>query len=51
MENLSAFCLTRAITVDENFPKAAVDVLCKEGHDVLWIRAFAPGTKGKDVLF
>jgi predicted nuclease of predicted toxin-antitoxin system len=38
------------LILDENFPKAAVVALRKEGHDVLWIREFAPGTKGKDLL-
>lgn len=38
------------LLLDENFPKAAVKALCQEGHDVLWIRTYAPGLKDKDVL-
>ena len=38
------------LLLDENFPKVAVDVLSKEGHDVLWIRMYAPGMKNREVL-
>ena len=38
------------LLLDENFPKLVVDVLRKEGHDVLWIRTHAPGMPDKDVL-
>jgi predicted nuclease of predicted toxin-antitoxin system len=38
------------LLVDENIPKAAVEVLCAAGHDALWIRTYAPGTADKDVL-
>ena len=38
------------LLLDENFPKVAVDVLSKEGHDVLWIRMYAPGMKDREIL-
>jgi predicted nuclease of predicted toxin-antitoxin system len=38
------------LILDENFPKAAVDLLRSQGHDVLWIRTHAPGMKDKVVL-
>ena len=38
------------LLLDENFPKPALQILAKEGHDVLWIRTHAPGLKDKDVL-
>ena len=35
---------------DENFPGDAVTALRAAGHDVLWIRADAPGIIDQDVL-
>jgi predicted nuclease of predicted toxin-antitoxin system len=35
---------------DENFPGDAVTALRAAGHDVLWIRADAPGISDQDVL-
>lgn len=35
---------------DENFPGDAVAALREAGHDVVWVRAAAPGTSDKDVL-
>jgi predicted nuclease of predicted toxin-antitoxin system len=35
---------------DENFPGDAVTLLRALGHDVVWIRAEAPGTTDQDVL-
>jgi predicted nuclease of predicted toxin-antitoxin system len=35
---------------DENFPGDAVKALLAAGHDVVWVRAAAPGIKDKDVL-
>jgi predicted nuclease of predicted toxin-antitoxin system len=35
---------------DENFPGAAVEALRKIGHDVTWIRIFAPGIGDAEVL-
>jgi predicted nuclease of predicted toxin-antitoxin system len=35
---------------NENFPGAAVTVLAAAGHDVVWVRASAPGTSDADVL-
>ena len=36
--------------VDENFPGTAVTVLEAAGHDVVWVRAVAPGASDLDVL-
>lgn len=35
---------------DENFPGSAVAVLRASGHDVVWIRTFAPGSSDPEVL-
>jgi predicted nuclease of predicted toxin-antitoxin system len=35
---------------NENFPGAAVTALPVAGHDVVWVRASAPGTSDADVL-
>ena len=35
---------------NENFPGAAVGVLAKAGHDIVWVRAAAPGTSDPDIL-
>ena len=35
---------------NENFPGAAVKALESAGHDVVWVRAAAPGTSDRDVL-
>ncbi len=35
---------------NENFPYDAVFALRKQGHDVTWIRTFAPGSSDKEVL-
>jgi predicted nuclease of predicted toxin-antitoxin system len=35
---------------NENFPGDAVAQLKAAGHDVVWVRAAAPGSKDKDVL-
>jgi predicted nuclease of predicted toxin-antitoxin system len=35
---------------NENFPGDAVAALRAAGHDVVWVRASAPGTKDQDVL-
>ncbi|WP_208738476.1 DUF5615 family PIN-like protein [Bradyrhizobium vignae] len=35
---------------DENFPGSAVDALRASGHDVIWIRASAPGSSDREVL-
>jgi hypothetical protein len=35
---------------NENFPGAAVTALAAAGHDVVWVRASAPGTSDADVL-
>jgi predicted nuclease of predicted toxin-antitoxin system len=35
---------------DENFPGDAVEALRRTGHDVLWVRTAAPGSKDEDVL-
>lgn len=35
---------------NENFPGAAVAVLAGDGHDVVWVRAAAPGMSDPDVL-
>ncbi|HMF79376.1 MAG TPA: DUF5615 family PIN-like protein [Bryobacteraceae bacterium] len=38
------------LVLDENFPKAAVEILRAHGHDVVWIRTHAPGMKDRDIL-
>jgi hypothetical protein len=35
---------------NENLPSGAVGALAAAGHDVVWIRAAAPGTVDSDVL-
>jgi Domain of unknown function (DUF5615) len=35
---------------NENFPGTAVSALAAAGHDVVWIRAAAPGIADSDVL-
>ena len=35
---------------DENFPGGGVSALQARGHDVIWIRTAAPGSKDEDVL-
>ncbi len=35
---------------NENFPGAAVAILRAHGHDVVWIRTSAPGSKDTDIL-
>jgi hypothetical protein len=35
---------------NENFPGAAVIALAADGHDVVWVRATAPGMGDPDVL-
>lgn len=35
---------------DENFPGSAVGALRASGHDVIWIRASAPGSNDREVL-
>jgi predicted nuclease of predicted toxin-antitoxin system len=35
---------------NENFPRAAVEILQVGGHDVAWVRTAAPGSKDPDVL-
>ncbi|MDD1521422.1 MULTISPECIES: DUF5615 family PIN-like protein [Bradyrhizobium] len=35
---------------DENFPGSAVDAVRASGHDVIWIRASAPGSSDREVL-
>jgi predicted nuclease of predicted toxin-antitoxin system len=35
---------------NENFPGDAVAELVTGGHDVVWVRTAAPGTKDADVL-
>ena len=38
------------LLANENFPGAAVRVLEKAGHDIVWVRTAAPGTSDPDVL-
>lgn len=38
------------LLADENFPGDAVESLQQAGHDVVWIRATAPGVSDPDVL-
>ena len=35
---------------NENFPGDAVTQLKASGHDIVWVRAAAPGSKDEDVL-
>jgi predicted nuclease of predicted toxin-antitoxin system len=35
---------------NENFPLDAVEAIRKTGHDVVWIRTDAPGSKDRDIL-
>jgi hypothetical protein len=35
---------------DENFPGSVVAALSERGHDIIWIRTAAPGTKDIDIL-
>lgn len=35
---------------NENFPGAAVGALRADGHDVIWVRTAAPGSKDVDIL-
>ena len=38
------------ILANENFPGEAVEALRYRGHDVVWIRTDAPGSKDRAVL-
>jgi predicted nuclease of predicted toxin-antitoxin system len=38
------------LLADENFPMDAVNALSLAGHDILWIRTFAPGSPDQEVL-
>src|SRR5437660_922731 len=38
------------LLANENFPLDVVESLRNEGHDVLWIRTDAPGSKDPDIL-
>jgi len=38
------------LLANENFPAQAVEALRLRGHDLLWIRTDAPGSKDQDVL-
>jgi predicted nuclease of predicted toxin-antitoxin system len=38
------------LLANENFPRAAVEALRANGHDVTWIRTSAPGSRDVDVL-
>ncbi len=35
---------------NENFPLDAVEALCQQGHDVIWIRTESPGISDPEVL-
>ena len=35
---------------DENVPSDAVDELKATGHDIVWVRTVAPGSKDEDTL-
>ena len=35
---------------NENFPRAAVELLQSAGYDIVWVRTAAPGTSDPDVL-
>lgn len=38
------------LLANENFPLDVVEALRKDAHDVIWIRAEAPGSKDPDIL-
>lgn len=38
------------ILANENFPGDAVDALRQRGHDVVWVRTDAPGSKDTEFL-
>jgi predicted nuclease of predicted toxin-antitoxin system len=38
------------LLADENFPLATVDALRTDGHDVVWVRTDAPGSKDPTLL-
>ena len=38
------------ILANENFPGLAITALRARGHDVVWIRTDAPGSKDRDIL-
>ena len=38
------------LLANENFPLDAVEALRNEGHEVVWIRTDAPGSKDRDIL-
>jgi predicted nuclease of predicted toxin-antitoxin system len=38
------------LLANENIPLDAIEALRKDGHDVLWIRAEAPGSTDLDVM-
>jgi predicted nuclease of predicted toxin-antitoxin system len=38
------------ILANENFPGEAVEVLRSSGHDVVWVRTDAPGSKDRAIL-
>jgi predicted nuclease of predicted toxin-antitoxin system len=38
------------ILADENFPRPAIEVLRRQGHDVLWARTACPGLKDRTPL-
>jgi len=38
------------ILANENFPGLAVTALRERGHDVVWMRTDAPGSKDRDIL-
>jgi predicted nuclease of predicted toxin-antitoxin system len=35
---------------NENFPRAAIDLLRTQGHDVVWVRTARPGSTDHEVL-
>ena len=38
------------ILANENFPRLAITALRSRGHDVVWLRTDAPGTKDRAIL-
>jgi predicted nuclease of predicted toxin-antitoxin system len=38
------------LLADENFPRPTVEILRREGHDVLWARLDCPGVTDRDLL-